>query len=346
MLSKTITPKHKPRCLYGKGTEEISNLVMRLRRDGSTPSDEHGGSGIVNQVVGYSEPTEDHWAVYGMMVASPYNRAISVSNAPDPLERAVEVALGVWKHVVNPGYIGSSGADGAINRIDRPNSSATAFSAARQLSALKYSDRWEVALNVLGETIQDYQMPDRNYWQEAPGLAFEHGRGASTTPQSIDAIINIINSMGEHRLADRLEYLASEEILEEGDTPVSLPVCNGFLDFFTKLANNAYLNLTCANGWLCAEWDFRDDKAVIIWFMGLDEARVIVLDNEGHLVDINEGQQTRNRITIMENLERAEYFSWRNMQSSDVNLRPVTTSHATAPYRSGETTDDHPRLLS
>ena len=345
MLSETIPPKHKLHCLiYGEGTEGISNRLMS-RQDTGMSIDKYGGPKIVNQrEIVYFKPEEHYLGTYELLMNSPISHAIGMSIAPDLREQEAEATLGFCEHVVNPGYTVLPGADGVINWIDRSISSATGFSAARQLNDLKFSDHWNAWVNLLGETIQDYPMFVLNYGREAPGIEFEHGRGSLTTPQSIDAIINVINSMGEGRLADRLEYLASEEILEEGDTPVSLPVCNGFFDFFTKLDNNAYLNLTCANGWLCAEWDFDDGKAVILWFMDHDTARVTVLDSDGNFVDINEGQQIRDRITIMRNLERAGYFSCRNMQSSDMNLRTETTLHATTHQGSGETTDDHPQL--
>lgn len=139
-------------------------------------------------------------------------------------------------------------------------------------------------------------------------LVTEAGPVVSDVPESIEGVIDVINSMDATRIATRLKYLASDDILEEGDTPVNLDVCIGFMEFFTNLTSDAYLNLTCAKGWLCAEWDFPDDRAVILWFMGRDTARVTVFDSDGNLADINDGQQVQDRRTIMKNLVSSGYF--------------------------------------
>ena len=169
-------------------------------------------------------------------------------------------------------------------------------------------------------------------------------RYTSSFDRSIDEVIATINAMGEYRIAARLEYLASDDLLEDGDVPISLPVCAGFLDFLFHFTNDAYLNLTCAKGWLCTEWDFPDGSSVVLWFFDRDSARVTVFDGGGKVVDINAGQRVRDRRTIMNNLRQAEYFSWRNTHSTEVNSRPMTISPAIAPRRSSETMDDHLRL--
>ena len=173
------------------------------------------------------------------------------------------------------------------------------------------------------------------------GLEIEYGAQASSPYSSIDEIIAAINSMGEPRIASRLEYLTSEEIVEEGDIPIGLHVCTAFFDFFTALKNDAYLNLTCAKGWLCAEWDFPDGNSVIVWFIGRDAARVTVFDSGDNLVDVNASQQVRDRSVIMKNLERSGYFSWRTKHFSDASLRTAIISPATIPSGKSETTDDH-----
>ncbi len=163
----------------------------------------------------------------------------------------------------------------------------------------------------------------------------------SSLDWSLDEVVAKINAMGEYRIAARLEYLASDDLLEDGDIPISHPVCAGFLDFLSQLTNDAYLNLTCAKGWLCTEWDFPDGSSAVLWFFDRDSARVTVFDGGGRVVDINAGLRVRDRRTIMNNLRQAGYFSWRNTHSTEVNSRPMIISPAIFPSQSSATTDDH-----
>ena len=197
----------------------------------------------------------------------------------------------------------------------------------------------------LVETARQRFVAGAGYTQYIPRP--EKALGYRTLPvdQSIYGIVAAIKSMGEHRIAARLEYLASDALLDDGDVPVSLPACAGFWDFYSKYTGDAYLNLTCAKGWLCTEWDFPDGSSVVLWFYDFDSARVTVFDNEGNIVDVNTDRRVRDRRTIMSNLDQAGYFSWRNMHSTEENSRPMTISPAIALRRSSETMDDHLRPL-
>ena len=307
MLSETIPTRHIPSQfpVHGGGTQNPPKRVVLWRQDTSIPVDEHGGSvAVLRSVIVYAEPEEDSQAAYELLLDSPNSHATDAPRWESLLE-----ALGWFKGgVASIGHTPVSGMAGFPNWIDMLSPSNTGSHRLPRLSASELSERWKVVLSLVDETVHDYSISDLNYGQEAPRPSIEYEFGTSMLPQSIDEIIEAVNSMGEHRIASRLEYLASEDITEEGDTPISLPVCSGFLEFFTELTNDAYLNLTCAKGWLCAEWDFPDGRSVILWFMGLDEARVTVFDSDGNLADINEGQQVRDRRTIMTNLAQSGYF--------------------------------------
>ena len=222
-----------------------------------------------------------------------------------------------------------------------PNTIVYNFNAESHLGDIA-ADANRVSLE-LGETARQGYVTGVSNAQFSPRLERVPGHRTWPIDLSIIGIVAEMYSMGEQRIAARLEYLASDHLLEDGDVPVSLPACAGFWDFYSKCTGDAYLNLTCAKGWLCTEWDFPDGSSVVLWFYDLDSARVTVFDNGGNIVDVNAGRRVRNRSTIMKNLEQAGYFSWRNMHSTEENSRPMTISPAIAHRRSSETMGDHLR---
>ena len=341
MLSETIPPRNKLRP-FGGGIAIPVNRTGWPMHATHPPFDKrdnlvlHKGPATVPIDPGKGPP-----GTYVLFVYSPNANTI---DPPSGLNLA-EVLRGYTKGNVNPGYTSPVGMSDHHTWIDVPDPDYTSYFNERALRAGAPAGSWHAAVNVI-EPLEDYEVYVLSYGQGASSPEVEYVTHPSVACGSMADIIHAINSMGEFKIASRLKYLASEEIAEEGDIPVSLQVCAAFLEFFTQLTNNAHLNLTCAKGWLCAEWDFPDDSSVIVWFMERDAARVTVFDREDNLVDINAGQQVRDRSIIMENLERSGYFSWRNKNLSNVSSQPATTSPAITPSGSGEMTDDHLQQLS
>ena len=305
MSNETVATRNKSWiAMYGRGTERRPSPAPRFRPRIGTPFDENSGAIFVNH---YLE--RDQLATYGQLVDIPNSYGIDASVDQRFWEQELEEKHGFGGNITKRGCIIPTCTGVPVNWADDiPSLGNTVRYQACLLSGNEFSDQWEIVATPVIDDVPEYATYIHNYAQRVLKLATEPGPVASDVPQSIDEIIDVINSMGETRIATRLKYLASDDILEEGDTPVTLDVCIGFMEFFTNLTSDAYLNLTCAKGWLCTEWDFPDDRAVILWFMGRDTARVTVFDSDGNLVDINDGQQVRDRRTIMKDLVASGYF--------------------------------------
>ena len=276
----------------------------------STPTDEHGGMKIINHYAErYPEPKQDYPVPYEPLIGSLNSYVTGTSPTPHFWEIEPEEKQDFWRHIAKRGCIIPTCTGVPINWADDiPSLGNPVLYQAYPLSGNEFSDQWKVIAPSIGEDVHASTTSIPNYGQMIAMLVTDAGPVASDAPESVDRVIDVIRYMDATRIATRLKYLASDEILEEGDTPVSLEVCIGFMEFFTNLTSDAYLNLTCAKGWLCTEWDFPDDRAVILWFMGRDTARVTVFNSDGNLVDINDGQQVRDRRTIMKNLVASGYF--------------------------------------
>ena len=90
---------------------------------------------------------------------------------------------------------------------------------------------------------------------------------------TIAEISVLLREMGEGKLADRLDYLASDEDLESEDAPATDESARGFYEFFCSVESEGKVGLACSpEGCISAEWRFDDSRAVGIWF--LDAGRV------------------------------------------------------------------------
>ena len=311
MSNETVAIRNKTRfAMYGRGTEIHTRPALWFKPYTGTFIDIHSDTIIVNHSVDmYPEPKGDQLATYEQLVDIPNSYGINASSDQRFWEQERGEKQGFGRNVAKRGGIIPTCTGVSINWADDiPSLGNTGLYQVCPLSGNEFSDQWKVVVNPVSDDVPEYATSILNYGQVIAMLATEPNPVASDVPESIDEVIDVINSIGGTRVANRLKYLASDDILEEGDTPVNLDVCIGFMEFFTNLTSDAYLNLTCAKGWLCTEWDFPDDKAVILWFMGRDTARVTVFDSDGNLVDINDGQQVRDRRTIMKNLVASGYF--------------------------------------
>lgn len=114
-------------------------------------------------------------------------------------------------------------------------------------------------------------------------------------------------------MADRLDYLASEEDLDTGESPATDESARGFFKFFTSLTSDSKVGLACSpEGWIVGEWRwFPDKRGASIWF--LDDERVMFTANKkaGGFVAI-EGQKNITTLLILNRaLVEEGLFSWR-----------------------------------
>ena len=130
---------------------------------------------------------------------------------------------------------------------------------------------------------------------------------------TIAEISALLRDMDEDALADRLDYLASEEELELGESPATDESARGFFEFFTSVESDSKVGLACSpEGWIVGEWRwFPDKRGASIWF--LDDERVMFTANKrsGGFVAI-EGQKNITTLAILNRVLVEEgLFSWR-----------------------------------
>ena len=93
--------------------------------------------------------------------------------------------------------------------------------------------------------------------------------------------------MGDPALADRLEYLASDNDLEPGESPVLSDSAEGFLKFHSVVKSEGGVGLACSpEGWVCAEWRFPDQRNVSLWFLDVDRVMFSATNKKGEFVRI------------------------------------------------------------
>ena len=103
---------------------------------------------------------------------------------------------------------------------------------------------------------------------------------ALSSATTIAQISDLLRGMGEGELADRLDYLASDEDLEPGESPATDESARGFFELFTSVVSDSKVGLACSpEGWIVGEWRwFPDKRGASIWF--LDDEGVMFTANK------------------------------------------------------------------
>ena len=103
---------------------------------------------------------------------------------------------------------------------------------------------------------------------------------ALTSASTIAEISALLLEMGEDELAARLDYLASDEDLDPGESPATDESARGFFEFFTSVESDSEVGLACSpEGWIVGEWRwFPDKRGASVWF--LDDERVMFTANK------------------------------------------------------------------
>ena len=134
---------------------------------------------------------------------------------------------------------------------------------------------------------------------------------ALSSATTIAEISALLRDMGEGELADRLDYLASDEDLDPGDVPVTAESVRGFWQLFLSVEWTGDFGLACSpEGWIVGEWRFPDKRRASVWF--LDDERVmftakkidgefVAIEGEGNFTDLPK---------IMKVLVQEGLFSW------------------------------------
>ena len=141
----------------------------------------------------------------------------------------------------------------------------------------------------------------------------------------IDNVCEILRVWGQHDLAERIAYFASDEDLEDGDIPLTLESARGFLSFFGAVKSEGRVSLTCSSeGWLCAVWRFPDERRASIWFLDTDRVMFAATNTDGDFIEIDGGGDVANSWVVMTKLIQAGLLIWDSDTSNSGSFHPST----------------------
>ena len=136
---------------------------------------------------------------------------------------------------------------------------------------------------------------------------------ALSSALSIAEISALLREMGEGELADRLGYLASDDDLEPGESPITLESAQGFFELFTSVEFEGSVGLgSTYEGWVYAQWSFPDERALGVWFVDTEYVKYTARDKIGKHIDIEGSARTIERSKLIHGLVQKELFSWHN----------------------------------
>lgn len=134
-----------------------------------------------------------------------------------------------------------------------------------------------------------------------------------TSASTIADISALLRGMGEDELAARLDYLASDEDLEPGESPATDESARGFFEFFAAVESDSKVGLACSpEGWIVGEWLwFPDKRSLSVWFLGDEKVMFTATKKSEEFIAI----AGHNNITTFSILSKAlvkeGLLSWR-----------------------------------
>ena len=136
---------------------------------------------------------------------------------------------------------------------------------------------------------------------------------ALTSELTKTEISALLRGMGEDELADRLDYLASDEDLDPGESPATDESARGFFEFFASVESDSKVGLACSpEGWIVGEWRwFPDKRGVSIWFLDAERVGFTANRKNGDFVALAGQSNTTTRFALTAALIQEELFSWR-----------------------------------
>ena len=160
---------------------------------------------------------------------------------------------------------------------------------------------------------------------------------------SVDDVCNVLRFWGEYTVADRLAYLASEEDLEDGESPATPVSGHAFLAFFSAVASEGKLDLACSpEGEISAVWRFNDDqRRACVWFHNGARVSFTATDADGNFIRINNGSEKDNPSVVMEKLVQAGLLKWYPNKTPTASFLPLKTYLDIVASAAWETTASH-----
>ena len=135
---------------------------------------------------------------------------------------------------------------------------------------------------------------------------------ALTSTSTTADISALLRDMGEGKLADRLDYLASDEDLENGESPITLESARAFFELFTSVEFEGSVGLgSTPEGWVYAQWSYPDERALGVWFIDTECVKYTARDKAGIHIDVEGSSRTLERSKLIHRLVQKELFSWR-----------------------------------
>ena len=130
---------------------------------------------------------------------------------------------------------------------------------------------------------------------------------------TIAEISALLREKGEDELADRLDYLASDEDLDPGGSPATDESARGFFEFFTSVKCDSKVGLACSpEGWIVGEWRwFPDKRSASIWFLDDERVMFTARKSNGERVAIGERKNFTERFTLARVFVQEGLLSWR-----------------------------------
>lgn len=137
-----------------------------------------------------------------------------------------------------------------------------------------------------------------------------------TSTSTIADISALLRDMGESELAGRLEYLASDEDLDPGESQATDESARGFFEFFTSVESDSNAGLACSpEGWIVGEWQwFPDKRRASVWFLDDERVMFTAKKKDGEFVAIKGANNVSDRHTLAKVFVQDGLFSWRIKQ--------------------------------
>ena len=122
----------------------------------------------------------------------------------------------------------------------------------------------------------------------------------------------LLREMGEDKLAGRLDYLASDEDLEPGESPITQEGARAFFELFASVEFEGSVGLgSTYEGWVYAQWSYPDERDLGVWFIDTEYVKYTARDKAGIHIDIEGSSRTIERSKLIHGLVQKELFSWR-----------------------------------
>ncbi len=138
---------------------------------------------------------------------------------------------------------------------------------------------------------------------------------------TISDISAFLRSMGDTTLADRLDYLASDEDLEPGESPATVESARGFFELFASVESDSEVGLSCSpEGWIVGEWWFPDGRVVGIWFLDANMALFSAINKNGEFVNVKERNVVTERSKVTQALVKEDFF----LASQSFRIRSIS----------------------